>query len=383
MVRALKSKGRLHLGEEQKSEPQGANHKERHASTPTMPLSFYQRNTEAEVLSQRVNDVAVWLHGHTFQNNLIYNHRFDVFSLMSKARELGCSGIEIDIEDTGVGKVPMMALASEKIEALTTTLQAHGLEIGIDVSGAEVPKLQKALQISRILGAKFIRCYATKKRNVAQVMAETIHNLKQVVAVLEEEELLLLENHELLRGSELSTIRNEVGDKLQFVFDYGNAVPAGEDPSETLEELRDGIIVAHVKDQVIRNAAEEGRVIGVCLGEGNLDLRGLTRRLLVETPVRILALQNVLGYSAPFFRAHDEALKEWGAMNQGGGTTVLEIDAAQMETDQAYRDEIIRAEIAAAEQMMREARDILHELREAARAPSNNFEKRSGEVTAA
>jgi len=57
-----------------------------------------EENQEAEALCHRISEVSVWLHGYSFYNNLIYNQEFDVLSLMNKARDFKCSGVETNIE---------------------------------------------------------------------------------------------------------------------------------------------------------------------------------------------------------------------------------------------------------------------------------------------
>jgi len=319
---------------------------------------------EKAKLKERLNEVSLWLHEYSFYNNLTFNAEFDVMALVQRACALHCTGIEINIEDTAIGKTPIINLSPKTLNRFKNHLDERSLEIGIDIKSTKIPKLRRALEVGRALGAQFIRCYSHPKRDVKRAITESVCNLKSILPSLGEDDLLVIENHELLRGSELAAIKRELGDQLQILYDYGNSLPAGETPEETLDTLKEHIVVAHLKDEKIMETDNGLRIVGVPLGEGNVDIKRITRRLLLETPVKIIALQNVFGYSTTFFRGHRELLKQVGQPRFIEHDKYIIIDYKRMKSDKDYREKVLADENFAVMDMVKKVNDILSELRQ-------------------
>ncbi len=315
------------------------------------------------VLARRLKQVSIWLHGYSYFNNLICNSEFDVYSLIEKACQFHCRGIEINIGYTCVGTKPVIELHADHLAVLKERIDYHSLDIGIDISGTDVSILNRAIEVSQALRARFIRCYVNATGNVRETIQNTIGDLKQVCTKLGAEDRLLIENHEFLRGAELSEILCEVGDRLGVVYDYGNSVPAGETPLQTLGILKDRIMCAHVKDQVVVQSEQGPLVVGTALGEGSLDLKAITENLLMETKATVLSLQNVAGYSSPFLRDCDQKSDVMNSGSISENDAPLIIDHPRLWTDDQYRNRILEFERMKADNLVGDFNVVLESMK--------------------
>lgn len=114
---------------------------------------------------------------------------------------------------------------------------------------------------------------------------------------------IALENHEELTGHELADLARRIEHpRLRLLFDFGNGLPVLERPEDALRAMGPWLAASHIKDVVLVAAqyVPEGvpAVAGVPLGQGALDLVGLTRAVLA-TGLRRLCVQNVWGYHVP------------------------------------------------------------------------------------
>ena len=323
-----------------------------------------EEKTEKMKLQERLKELSLWLHGHSFYNNLTYNPDFDLLSLINRACKFNCTGIEIDIEDSSIENVTVKDLSPKELNKLRKHLDENALEIGIDIASTRVPELRRAVEIGRALGTSFIRCYAHPGKNIPKVIVESIRNLKAIIPSLGKDDLLVIENHEHLRGSELASIKGELGDNFQILYDYGNSVPAGETPEEALDRLMEYIVVAHLKDQIVIETDDGLRIVGAPLGEGSIDIERITRRLLLETPIKIIAMQNVFGYSTTFARDYDEILRQVARPPLIENDRYLIIDYELMRSEKEYREKILNDESLAAEEMVIKTNVVLDSLRQ-------------------
>src|SRR5262249_28874703 len=128
---------------------------------------------------------------------------------------------------------------------------------------------------------------------------------------------ILLENHEEFTGGELVAILRTVdSDWVSALYDYGNSQMCMEDPLDCLAVMLPYVRTAHLKDHMMLRAADapEGklRVMGVPIGEGNLDILETTHRLMAAGVPRV-AFENVWAYSAAVKRPDRGGLLGKGA----------------------------------------------------------------------
>jgi sugar phosphate isomerase/epimerase len=103
-----------------------------------------------------------------------------------------------------------------------------------------------------------------------------------------------IENHKGWRSAEQAAWLKRVSSEWVGVhFDYGNNLSLCEDPSVTLRNLLPFTIACHLKDMAVEMYEEGFLLSEVPLGEGMLDLKGMTAQLKAKNPNMPLDLEMI------------------------------------------------------------------------------------------
>lgn len=189
------------------------------------------------------------------------------------------------------------------MRAVAEHLHRRRLPIELDTDTVEPERLAHGVEIARRLGARVLRTFTHHPYGPALV-EDTLTDLRAVVAVAERAGVVVaLENHEEFTAVELVGLVGALDHPcLRLLFDYANSISVLEPPGATLETVQPWVAACHMKDTVMIAAQQTPEhvpaVVGVPLGQGSIDLDGLTRTL-VRGGLRRFCLQNARGYHVP------------------------------------------------------------------------------------
>jgi sugar phosphate isomerase/epimerase len=118
-----------------------------------------------------------------------------------------------------------------------------------------------------------------------------------------------LENHGGdFQARELKALVEDVGpDILGICLDSGNPLWMMEDPHLTLEMLGPYTLVSHVRDTAVWRVPEGVAVRWVNMGDGNVDIDGWIRKLLVMKPGLPITFENIVSGAPRIIRAFEAA----------------------------------------------------------------------------
>jgi sugar phosphate isomerase/epimerase len=246
--------------------------------------------------------VQLYLHTYSLRFHFYHKPGFDVFDFIKRAAAEGFVGVCLSANDASYrhlgGKEP------GRQAAIRTHLEQHNLACDIDTSGTEPDHLRTMLLVAQAVGARQLRTYTRYQLPPAQLVAQTVQDLQTIAPLAADLEIrLLLENHEVMTGSEIAEVLTAVNTPwVGALFDYGNSQMVLEEPMAALAAMAPFSGSAHLKDHVMLSPAQspDGRlsVLGVPIGEGHLPIISLTQGLLQAGCTRI-AFESSWGYRAP------------------------------------------------------------------------------------
>jgi 3-oxoisoapionate decarboxylase len=176
--------------------------------------------------------------------------------------------------------------------------------------GSPAEQLLRMFHVAKILGSPFVRCYlgssAERSGEVSleQHIEKTIASCKSVRSqALDLGIKIAIENHAGdLQALQLKALIEEAGkDYVGALIDAGNAAWTLEDPHHTLETLAPYALATGVRDSAVWLTDKGADVMWVPLGEGNVDIRGWTRRFLQLCPGKTFTLEIIDVRSARSF----------------------------------------------------------------------------------
>ena len=249
-----------------------------------------------------MSPIQLYLHTYSLRFHLAHQPGFDVFAFIERAAAEGFVGVCLSANDAYYrhlgGKEPA------RLTAIRTHLQANNLACDVDTSGTEPTHLRTMLHIAQAVGAKHLRTYTRYSLPSAQLVAQTVQDLRAIAPLAADLGVrVLLENHEVMTGEEIVAVVTAVNHPhIAALFDYGNSQMVMEEPMAALAAMAPISRAAHLKDHVIlrAEASPNGRlsVLGVPIGAGHLPIIPLTQGLLEAGCTRI-AFENSWGYYAP------------------------------------------------------------------------------------
>jgi sugar phosphate isomerase/epimerase len=245
---------------------------------------------------------------HLFQQSYSYRYHylhqsgFNVFSFLEIAAADGFTGVSINAN--GANYRQLSGTGEAHFRAVRQRLQDLKLRCDLETSDTAPRHMETLLRVGQDLGIEQLRTYMRHGGSVAETIAHTITDLKEVARLAEQAGIrVLLENHEDFTGPELATILAAVDSPwVAALYDYGNSMMVGEQPLTALEAILPFVRSAHLKDHVCIDAGQtsdgELWVMGVPIGSGFLPIIDITRRLVAGGLDRLI-MSSVWGYHAP------------------------------------------------------------------------------------
>lgn len=230
-----------------------------------------------------------------------YEHAtgYDVFAFLDRAVEDGYTGVSININGPSYRQLSGTSIAHQR--AVGARLRRLRLRCDLETSGTGIEHLKSILAVCENLGAEQLRTYMRHAGSVAETIAQTVADLRIAAPVFEAAGIrLMLENHEDFTGAEMAMILSAVDHpSVGALFDYGNSMMVGEEPTTALSVMLPYIRSAHLKDHACRvSDLGERQILGVPIGSGVIPIAELTRPLVASGLDRII-LSSVWGYRAP------------------------------------------------------------------------------------
>jgi sugar phosphate isomerase/epimerase len=246
---------------------------------------------------------------HSFSCRLRYLHDpgYDVFSFIDDAAARGFTGVNISLSGPDNDRLPpnrhLSGDSPEHLQHVAEHLQRRGLSVELDTDTVEFDRLPQAIDTAKRLHARVLRTF-THHPYGPRIVDATVRDLRAIAPAAEQADVIIaVENHEEFTSTELAHIAATTDHPwIRLLFDYGNSIPVLEPPEDALRLMRPWVVAAHMKDTVMIAAdhTPDGvtATMGVPLGQGSIDVLGLTRTL-VGAGLRRICLQNVWGYHVP------------------------------------------------------------------------------------
>ena len=246
--------------------------------------------------------INLYLHSFSLRCHFRFVDDFDVFSFIDRTAAWGFSGVSISANRPGYRH--LCGTTPEHFEKVREHIVSHQLLCDLDTSGTSPDHLRTLLEIAQAVGASKLRTYTRHSGSPEEMIALSVRDLKEVAPIAEETGVtVMFENHEDFTGPQVARILNEVDSPwVRALYDYGNSMMVLEDPLEALEAMGEFAVNAHLKDHVMVSPehSPDGKlsVLGVPIGQGNLPIVEITRRL-INAGTRDITFENVWGYRAP------------------------------------------------------------------------------------
>ena len=260
----------------------------------------------------------LFLHTYSLRFHFQYAPGYNVFAFIERAVADGFTGVSISAN--GPGYRHLGGTTSQWFASVRDRIQADRLLCDIDTSGTSPEHLKILLDVAEAVGAQQLRTY-TRHRGTPQEMVDlTTRDLLAVAPLAERVGIrVMLENHEKFTGPEIAQVLERVNNPwIAALYDYGNSMMVMEDPLTALGAMAPYAHSAHLKDHVMLSPqnSPDGRlsVLGVPIGQGNLPIVEITRRLIAAGLDRIV-FENVWAYRAPI----DESRKSCNNSPLGAG----------------------------------------------------------------
>ncbi|POT58568.1 sugar phosphate isomerase/epimerase [Citrobacter amalonaticus] len=232
----------------------------------------------------------------------------DIFGFISKTRELGLDGVEINIiPDEGLH--PEFGVLSsntpEYLAKVRGAIEAHGLYCEIDTRFTTPEAINKAVEIASALNADVIRTYMFRRGDYDPLAYPgIIEQLKSLVPLLKKHRIrLAIENHEDETADEIINIVKAVNSVWVGAHcDIGNGMMAWEEPVDTVRKLAPYAYSTHFKDHIVTQDGEELVVCGMPVGEGSIDIETCFKTLVDESGVTRINIETCFPYASRFSR---------------------------------------------------------------------------------
>jgi sugar phosphate isomerase/epimerase len=260
-----------------------------------------------------------YLQSYCLRHHYAHARAYDVFSFLDRAAAGGYDGVSININ--GPDYRQLSGTSAAHLRRVRARLDQLGLERDLETSGTGRAHLEEILAVCGALGARRLRTYMRHEGTVDEAIAQTIADLRAIAPACAAHRVeLLLENHEDFTGAELATILDAVDHPaIGALYDYGNSMMVGEEPTDALDAILPHARSAHLKDHAcVAGPDGEPWVLGVPIGSGGLPIADLTRRL-AGAGCDVVIVSSVWAYRAP--------VRSWrGGATPGAG--VFRVEAA-------------------------------------------------------
>lgn len=247
------------------------------------------------------------LHSYSCRLRYLHDPDYDVFGFIDDAAARGFTGVNISLSGPDNDCLPpnrhLSGDSPEHLQHVAEHLQHRGLSVELDTDTVEFDRLLQAIDTAQRVHARVLRTF-THHPYGPRIVDATLRDLRAIAPAAEQAGVIIaVENHEEFTSAELAHIAATINHPwIRLLFDYGNSIPVLEPPEDALRMMQPWVVAAHMKDTVMIAAEDtpDGvtATMGVPLGQGTIDLLGLTRTLL-EAGLRRICLQNVWGYHVP------------------------------------------------------------------------------------
>ena len=211
-------------------------------------------------------------------------------------------------EPRGVNGTNISSLTEDQLAELKGKMDEYGIQassigspIGkiliTDPMKPHLEQLEWTIHIAKTLGTKFIRVFSffiPKGEDPASYREEVIRRMKQMVALAERDNVILLHENEKGIYGDTALRCKEIFDEvpsahLKGVFDPANFVQCGDVTyPDGFQLLKEHIVYMHIKD-----ALEDGTVVPAGMGQGHVE--EILRELSEDGFQGFLSLEPHLG----------------------------------------------------------------------------------------
>lgn len=217
--------------------------------------------------------------------------RLTLFGFIERVAALGLDGFQID---------PMHLATRDRSYLAEVRAAAAGLGLFLEYGtiGTDSRRLARELAIAERLGSPVLRTFAGFDRwhRRTQVPAEirrTIAGLKRVRRMAEDHGIrIAVENHGDLTTDELLQVVRAVDSPwVGICLDVGNAMLTLEDPLAATAKMAPYAVTTHFKDYAMVPTNYGGKIAGVALGDGVIDLAAAMKLLRSKTGLDRIILE--------------------------------------------------------------------------------------------
>lgn len=217
-----------------------------------------------------------------------------LFDLIERVAELGLDGLQID---------PMHLASRDRVYLAEVRAAAAERELFLEhgAMGLAPAYLRRELKVCARLGSPILRTFAGFDRYARGVKIEAeieraTQHLKQVSRAAEDAGIkIAVENHGDLTTDELVRVVRTVDSPwVGICLDVGNALLTLEDPLWAVRKMAPLAVTTHFKDYAVAMTNSGGKITGVALGDGGIDLPAVVKvlrrrssldRIILEIPV--------------------------------------------------------------------------------------------------
>ncbi len=273
------------------------------------------------------------------------NGRMDIFSYIDFAKELECDGIIINIiKDFGLDEEwgVLGNNNKEHLDKIKAKLDEYNMYCEIDSKGFDLKKFEKIAKVANVLNADIIRSYVplTDMNKKAHNASDGKFDDSKITATFNKEEFLLakdeikalipilekynlklaIENHEYQTSNDLLELLDLVKHpNIGFLYDFGNAMMAYEEPIKACKNMAKYTFSTHCKDNIVFIEDGVEYVCGVPLGDGNIDIKTCID-MLKQNGLKRINIEQCYPYCATFKRAKGTG----GVKDLGSGVFKIE-----------------------------------------------------------
>jgi sugar phosphate isomerase/epimerase len=209
--------------------------------------------------------------------------RLTLFGFMERVVALGLEGFQID---------PMHLASRDRsyLAEVRASATEQGLFLEYGTLGTDPRRLERELTVAERLGSPVLRTFAGydrwhRRTNVAAEIHRAITGLKRVRRMAEDRGIrIAVENHGDLTTDELLQVVRAVDSPwVGICLDVGNALLTMEDPIAATAKMAPYAATTHFKDYAMVPTNYGGKLTGVALGDGVIDLPAAVKLLRTRT----------------------------------------------------------------------------------------------------
>lgn len=219
------------------------------------------------------------------------------FDILEHCRSLGLGVVRLNVPAGG----------PDAVKAVRAKLDKYGMRCFVDIApprtDAAVPAYDAQIAAAREMGALMTHASFTQRRYEEFDSYEAFKasfdahkkSVERAVPILTKYKMkLAIENHKGWRAAEHAAWVKQVGSEYVGVaYDFGNNLALCEDPAETYRLLAPLTFYVSWKDMAVAPYDDGFLLSEMALGEGMLDVLGMSKGLQERDPNMIFALEMI------------------------------------------------------------------------------------------